>query len=617
MNYFKFEFLVQKFNSGYYPGFTQASAIIAFSSQYAGEKDSLEIQKKFLLDTYHSLIESLNINDQFLYPAPEHPFYTFLKLPIFLLQEAGYPVFSMPKIISIKSGDELTIAFPAIQHLHIALKKVFAFTNTTLNQLDSLEINKFHENFYNLVNQLKRSSPHGINTLRLIKAANELNVPWMRIYQNVYQFGWGKNRRWLDSTFTDRTSNISAGLARNKMNTSHVLNLAGFPVPRSYIVNNANEIAQASKILNFPLVIKPLDLDGGIGVQAGLKNQEDLLKAFEQARKFSKKIMLQEHIEGKDYRIQVFNGDAYWAIERIPCHISGDGIHTIEELIIKENKSRGKGSANEILVKIKIDDETIDLLKECNLTLNDIPTKNSMVALKRSANVANGGTPIPVIEKAHQDNLNLAIDAARIIGLDLAGIDLICKDISISWKKSKAVICEVNAQPQLAKHLPQYLLEKLVKNRGRIPVIVFYGNVPNFQSFKEIIGRVYSHPGFASSRKIEKGNGRTILESPSKKSFFLNGMALIIDPDVDCLILELDFDDKLIELPIDKIDILILGEFKQNNEHLMQMKIERLASISNKCFILNKAAKIKDTKKEIYSTDDVDSQFKLLIESLI
>ena len=129
--------------------------------------------------------------------------------------------------------------------------------------------------------------------------------------------------------------------------------------------------------------------------------------------------------------------------------------------------------------------------------------------------------------------------------------------------------------------------------------------------------RVYSHPGFASSRKIEKGNGRTILESPSKKSFFLNGMALIIDPDVDCLILELDFDDKLIELPIDKIDILILGEFKQNNEHLMQMKIERLASISNKCFILNKAAKIKDTKKEIYSTDDVDSQFKLLIESLI
>lgn len=597
MSYFRFQYKIKKFNSGYYPGFNQASTIIEFQCQPTSDEKNFELNEKKIQTTFIKLIKALDHPPPSIQIHEDCQFFNFLELPISFLKASRYPIFFNPAIISKKNNCQYEFIFPAIQHSSGTVKKIFEFTEMLLNQIELLNLEEFLKKYNELIKQIKHSAPAGINTLRFINAAHKNNIPWFRVYQNVYQFGWGKYRRWLDSSFTDKTSNITAGLVRNKLNTSSVLNLAGFPVPQSFVVTNLNELYDMSKFLGFPVVIKPIDLDGGVGVRAGLKNQEDLNKAFDHAKKYSKNIMVQKHIPGKDYRIQVFNGEAYWAIERQVCSVIGDGYKTVKELIDNENLNRGKGSKNEFLVKIDLNDETIDLLKENNLDINSVPKKNCVVILKRSANVTNGGVPVPVLENAHQDNLTLAIDAAKIVGLDLAGIDLICEDISISWKKSIAAICEVNAQPQLASHLPEILLGKILDGNGRIPAIACYGDLSKYAHIKKIIQSEFSEWGWVSSQKIETKSGYSLKQLKANKSFYRKGMPLILDKKVDCLVLEIDEEDFDYEFPVDRFDLLILGDFFSEKKKFADDKLRALLSISNKCLTLNKANIIEGNGK--------------------
>lgn len=331
-----------------------------------------------------------------------------------------------------------------------------------------------------LIEQLRAASPKGKNTLQFLRAAAAAGMPWERIADNYYQFGWGARSRLLQSTFTDRTPVLAANLARDKRLAAIMLARAGLPAPRHQLVRSLGDALRAAATLGYPVVVKPADRDGGVGVAAGLRDPAAVRKAYEAAASLSRQVLVERHAEGRDYRLMTFDGELIWSILRIPGGVTGDGATSVEALVATLNRDPRRGPRQTSPLRtLDLDEEALDLLVEQGLSPTDVPAAGRFVRLRRTANMNRGGTATPVNELVHPDNRELALQATEAFGLDMAGIDLIIEDIGRSWRETGATICEVNAQPQMGgnsqKHVHGQILRKLVPQGGRIPVVVVIG----------------------------------------------------------------------------------------------------------------------------------------------
>jgi cyanophycin synthetase len=192
---------------------------------------------------------------------------------------------------------------------------------------------------------LGKSVPGSQNAMPFMRSAHRLGIPLSHVAGGVYQFGYGARSRWLNSTFTDRTPQISAVLARNKNLAAKTLARAGLPVPAHVAVGDWKGALAAAGKLGYPVVVKPGDRDRGEGVMAGLRDAASLQKAFDKAREVSKNILIERHVEGRDYRLTVLEGEFVWAVERVPGGVTGDGEHTVRELIERLNSDPERGRA--------------------------------------------------------------------------------------------------------------------------------------------------------------------------------------------------------------------------------------------------------------------------------
>lgn len=562
----------------YLPGANQASFIAYFSS-ITNEINTSSQFKKIINDVE---VLSNQRKPKLVKPSNDfnHPIIDVIELASGILSASNMPLFDPVICQYTNKNSQLVARFPtingdqistklAIQHA-ISIYEIIRQNNYSEDQISS-SINK-------TVKQIRKYAPKGINTLRFLKTANELGVPWARIYGNVFQFGWGANATWLDSTLTTNTSAISVNLAKDKYATASILRSAGIPVPQHIIVTTLDEAIKASSIIQFPVVIKPLKLDGGIGVMANLKNIDQLLLAFNQAKKFSKELLVEKHIEGQDYRIQILNGQAYWAIERIPGGVIGNGSSTIEELLIQTNAERKPGGKDHILHPISLDEEAMSLLHELNLKPTSIPENDVFIRLRRSSNVANGGTPIPCLEKVHLDNLDLAIRAAAALKLDAAGIDMLIPNISNSWKESTMGICEVNAQPQLSGFMAPWFLKKHIKNNGRVPVIFIIDNSVNKNLLKLVEEKAIKHGivGVVAFNEIRKNLKKINSTTGSLSS---DCKVLKNDPEIEIIIGNIDGKSQYSSFPFDQIDLLILDHSESNLD--LEQTIKRFERLSN------------------------------------
>lgn len=323
---------------------------------------------------------------------------------------------------------------------------------------------------------LSRVAPRGHNTRLLLHAAFALNVPVCRLSGQVFRYGWGVESRWMDSSFTDAASGISARLARDKVATHHLLSRAGFPVAEQVMVADVDEALKHANRIGYPVVIKPADLDGGKGVEAGLNSAETLESAFERATNYSKNIILERHIEGRDYRLGVLYGRFSWATYREPAGVWGDGHSTLQALIDETNSDPERGSNNwSAMEALVINVEAKELIAEQEVSLNTVIAQDCFIRLRRAANTSSGGKPIDQTEQVHPDNALLAEQVAQLFRLDIAGIDFICADITRSWRDVGGVICEVNGQPQFSLSRPDIsvnAIRGLVNHQGRVPVVV-------------------------------------------------------------------------------------------------------------------------------------------------
>lgn len=415
-----------------------------------------------------------------------------------------------------------------------------------------------------LLTDIRRYFPQNTNSLRFVDAAHALGIPWQHLGGGVMQFGQGRLARRMDSSFTDATSNISSRMARNKKLTSNLLRRSGLPGASSYFVADADTAVATAEKIGYPVVIKPADLDGGVGVAAGLGNADEVQTAFEVARKHSQEILLEKHFSGRDYRLVVLDYRLLWTVERVPGCVIGDGIHSVQELIDETNRDPRRGPTNATpLYPLEFDDEAKAQLAALNLSLESAPASGLRVALRRVANVSRGGYPVAVNDQVHADNRALAERAARVLGLDLAGVDLLIPDIAVSWRETGALICEVNGQPQIGSlttgHVYAQILGQIVQGDGRIPSMAVLGYSTATTLINDIAQQLAAaglQPGLADGEKASIGN--EALACP--QNLQAQGNALLLQSDTDVLLLQIT-DPRVLSqgLPCDRIDHLLIA----------------------------------------------------------
>jgi len=417
-----------------------------------------------------------------------------------LQQQHKVPIFEKFHIQPVKSDCEdqshYLVALPyIIPELTRELLSWFIFVvNYFIENNDELSSCSFEElqhyfadankHLLLLREKLKRYQLAGMNTYQFIRAANNLAIPTTHVTQNVFRFGLGKHSYLLDSSFTEKTSVIGSKISKSKSNTARVVRNAGMPAPIHFVVSNEKQLIEYCDKLDYPLVVKPDNLDQGQGVFAHLMTKKQVIKAYKMAVKLSDRILIERHVRGDDYRLTVLNGKVIKVVKRTAAGVVGDGKLNITQLIKKEQASeflqttlRQTGE-----MKLSLDEEALDLLSVQSLNKFSIPTTNRYVSLRRKSNLSTGGT-VSLINNSdvHPDNLALAIRAANAVNLDLAGIDLLIPNISQSWLESDAIICEINAQPQIGTlvtpHIYESTLETLMNKKTGIPayLVIYQG----------------------------------------------------------------------------------------------------------------------------------------------
>jgi len=294
----------------------------------------------------------------------------------------------------------------------------------------------------------------GPSTSAIVEEAKKRKIPTMRIGQNsMVQLGYGKYHKKIQATMTSQTSCMSVDIACDKELTNTILRTHGIPVPEGKVVTTVEEAIIQSEKLGLPVVVKPYNGNQGKGVSLNLSSKSEISKAFEIAKQYNDKILIEKFIDGRHYRIAVVGNKMIAASERIAAHIIGNGMNTIKELIDIENSNplRGEGHQKP-LTKIKIDDVMLLLIDKAKMDLDSIPQAGEIVYLRENDNLSTGGIAIDVTDDVHPNNIKLAIKVAQIIGLDVAGIDITTNDISKPIMENDGAIIEVNACPGIRMH---------------------------------------------------------------------------------------------------------------------------------------------------------------------
>jgi cyanophycin synthetase len=294
----------------------------------------------------------------------------------------------------------------------------------------------------------------GPSTGALVRAAEARGVPWRRLGNgSLLQLGYGRHAQRLWGTVTGQTSSVAVDIACDKAQTHAILQSLGLPVPLQRRGKDLRSVHAAAEALGWPLVFKPMHGNHGRGITV-VFDGEDLERGFARARAFGDEVLIEQFVTGSDHRMLVVGGRLVAAAMRVPGHVVGDGERTIEALVERANADprRGEGHAN-LLTRLSIDDEARRLLEREGLDSSDIPSPGQFVLLRETANLSTGGTSVDVTDRVHPDNRRIAERAARAVGLDVAGIDFLCPDISRSALEVGGAICEVNASPGLRMHL--------------------------------------------------------------------------------------------------------------------------------------------------------------------
>ncbi len=351
----------------------------------------------------------------------------------------------------------------------------------------------------------------GPSTRSIVEAAAQRGIPTRRLNTaSLVQLGYGKQIRRIRAAETDATGSIAESIAQDKDLTRQLLQEAGIPVPQGRPVESADEAWEVAQSLGLPVVVKPQDGNQGRGVATGLTTEAQVRSAFQAAREESSDIVVERHIHGCDHRLLVVGNRVVAAARREPPQVIGDGVHTIAELVEQVNADPRRGEHHgTVLSRIRLDQIACDTLAEYGFTPASVPNAGVKVLIRRNGNLSTGGTAVDVTDKVHPEVARRVVEAVRVVGLDISGVDVVATDIGLPLEAQGGAIIEVNAAPGLRMHLapsegePRPVGQAIVDllypagQAGRIPIIAVTG-----VNGKTTTTRMIAH--------IMRGTGRTV-----------------------------------------------------------------------------------------------------------
>ncbi|MGV8804545.1 MAG: cyanophycin synthetase [Polaromonas sp.] len=293
----------------------------------------------------------------------------------------------------------------------------------------------------------------GPSTAAIVAAATDRGIPHIRLNEgNLVQLGHGARQRRIWTAETDLTSAIAEGIAQDKDLTKSLLATCGVPVPEGQIVSNAQEAWEAAQDIGLPVVVKPSDGNHGRGVSLDLTTQEQVEAAFKVAEPEGSDVMVERYVRGHEHRLLVVGGRVVAAARGEIAAITGDGRQTVRQLIdsqLNTDPRRGAGEDFPLsLIDTAVDAAIVLELQRQGFAPDDTPPAGRVLMVQRNGNVA-----IDCTDEVHPEVDYIASLAARVVGLDIAGIDLVAQDISRPLHAQGGAIVEVNAGPGLLMHL--------------------------------------------------------------------------------------------------------------------------------------------------------------------
>lgn len=433
----------------------------------------------------------------------------------------------------------------------------------------------------------------GPSTEAIFQAAKRRGIPVAVCRdEGTLELGYGRYRERIWATLTGRTSAVASDLASDKQLTKRVLGDNGIAVPYGLVVNNVADALRALENSGVPIVIKPLSGNQGKGVTLNISSEAEMERAFQGASQYDTNVVVEEYISGLEYRLCVVNGKMVAASERIPAYVVGDGEHTVAELveIANADPARGDGHAKP-LSKIKIDAIALTVLARQNLAPQSIPVKNQIVRIRDNANLSTGGTAVDVTDIVHPVNARIAERAARLIGLDVAGIDVVAKDITKPIGPGNGAVIEVNAAPGIRMHhypsagkprdVAAHIVDYLFPNgsTGRIPLISITGTNGK-TTVTRMIGHIWRHAGYNVGMTTTEGiyfNDECLMEGDTTGPD--SAKIILSDPRVDVAVLETARGGIIRGgLAFDQCDIGIVTNITE--DHLGQDGIETLSDLA-------------------------------------
>lgn len=367
----------------------------------------------------------------------------------------------------------------------------------------------------------------GPSTASIVDAADDRDIPSIRLSEgNLVQLGYGSRQCRIWTAETDLTSAIAESISRDKDLTKSLLQPCGVPVPEGRMVDSAADAWVAAEEIGLPVCVKPYDGNHGRGVFADLTTRAEIETAYGVAIDEGSGVMVERSIPGIEHRLLVIGGKLVAATKGDMVSVTGDGKSSILQLIDSQVNSdpRRGGTEEHPLNVIRIDTAArLELARQGFQGGDDVPPAGKTVLIQRSGNHA-----FDVTDEVHPEVARAACLAAKIVGLDIAGIDLVCEDISRPLEEQMGAIVEVNAGPSLLMHLkpavgkPRPVGEAIVghlfpgENQGRIPVIGITGS-RDTTAVAQIVARLLQLDGkrtglacsaglFLDSRQVQAGD---------------------------------------------------------------------------------------------------------------
>lgn len=493
-----------------------------------------------------------------------------------------------------------------------ALKSAVGFVHSLLRNVDT----DFRKEVAR-VEQAAACDRLGPSTDAIAKEALKRRIPVMRLGEgSILQLGYGRYRQIMEATITGRTRCVGVDIACDKALVKQLLAEAGIPVPQGGVAGTEKEALEIADRIGEAVAVKPFDGNQGKGVALNLKTPQEITRAFDMAKTVSPKVIVEKYIQGRHYRLLVVGDRVVAASERIPALVTGDGQKTIRQLVQKVNRDPLRGESHEKpLTRIKIDPIVLTVLAKQGLTPESVPGQGEVVYLRENANISTGGTAIDITGRVHPESVELALRAVRLVGLDVAGIDLVAGKIEKPLLPDNGAIIEINAAPGIRMHhypsqgesrnVAGAILDMLFPpgSESRIPIVSVTGT-----NGKTTVTRMISH--------ILQSSG-VVVGTTTSDGIYLNGKKIVCgdttgprsarvvlrDPSVQAAVLETARGGILRSgLGYDYSDVGIITNI--SNDHLGQDGIETLEDMTYVKAVVAEAVHRKGTT--VLNADDVN-----------